>query len=244
MSTGLPLLLWLSLAGPAKLSRPTADQPAGHRTPPLLPASLQLVPYESIVDIKYSAPGLHPSFVFSVTPNFIKVTPLLPVLSFAMDRIKEKLAKQKADLDAANDKVEELEAKIKEFEAEQTKKEGEISSLTSKNTQLEADLEKLEERLAEVKKEAAAGANLGVTSDNLQRKVTVLEEEAETTEKQLKETIEKLRLTDVKAEHFERKVQGMEAERDNWEKKYEEEVEKYKKAKAELDELAASLENL
>ncbi|KAF3315547.1 hypothetical protein TWF173_003461 [Orbilia oligospora] len=151
-----------------------ADQPAEHRTPPLLPASLQLVPYESTFDIKYSAPGPHPSFVFSVTPNFIR-----------------KLAKQKADLDLANDKVDELEAKIKEFEAEQTKKEGEISSLTSKNAQLEADVEKLEEKLAEVKKEAAAGANLGVTSDNLQRKVAVLEEEAETTEKQLKETIEK-----------------------------------------------------
>lgn len=54
----------------------------------------------------------------------------------------------------------------------------------------------------------------------------------------------RLRLTDVKAEHFERKVQSVEAERDNWEKKYEEAVAKYEKAKSELDELAASLENL
>ncbi|KAK6509051.1 hypothetical protein TWF481_003816 [Arthrobotrys musiformis] len=237
MSTRLPLLLCLLQTSPPATGHLLFFPPPSNLSP--------TNPNPSSIEYKvFSAPGPHPFLIFSVTPTFTTVTPVFSVSLFAMDRIKEKLAKQKADLDLANEKVEELEAKIKEFEAEQTKKEGEISSLTSKNAQLEAEVEKLEEKLSEAKKEAQAGANLGVTSDNLQRKVAVLEEEAETTEKQLKETIEKLRLTDVKAEHFERKVQGVEAERDNWEKKYEEEVEKYKKAKSELDELAANLENL
>lgn len=48
----------------------------------------------------------------------------------------------------------------------------------------------------------------------------LLEEELDKAEKDLKETTEKLRQVDVKAEHFERAVQRAEQERDEWEKKY------------------------
>lgn len=70
-------------------------------------------------------------------------------------------------------------------------KEHEITSLTRKNSQLEEDVEKLEEQLASVKKEALEGSQHGVTSDNLQRKLTILEEEAEEADKLLREANEK-----------------------------------------------------
>lgn len=47
----------------------------------------------------------------------------------------------------------------------------------------------------------------------------LLEEELDKAEKDLKETTEKLRQVDVKAEHFERAVARAEQERDEWEKK-------------------------
>jgi chromosome segregation ATPase len=56
---------------------------------------------------------------------------------------------------------------------------------------------------------------------NLQRKIDLLEDELDRAEKNVKETMEKLRQVDVKAEHFERQVHRAEQERDTWEKKYE-----------------------
>lgn len=54
----------------------------------------------------------------------------------------------------------------------------------------------------------------------------------------------RLRQTDVKAEHFERKVATVEAERDQWEKKYEELQEKHKKLAQEFEALSAEIEGL
>ncbi|KAF3916731.1 Tropomyosin-1 [Dactylellina cionopaga] len=161
-----------------------------------------------------------------------------------MDRIKDKLTKLSADLEVAKAANEDLQKEKKDLDAVLLSKENDISSFTHKNTQLEADIEKLEKALADAKKEALEGAQHGTTSDNLQRKVQILEEEAEVTEKQLKETIEKLRLTDAKAEDFERRFKAMEAERDNWEKKYEEVNAKLAKAEKDLEELNASLDNI
>ncbi|KAN0088587.1 hypothetical protein V8E55_005644 [Tylopilus felleus] len=59
-----------------------------------------------------------------------------------------------------------------------------------------------------------------------------------------RETMEKLRRVDIKAEHFLRQVQRAEQERDQWEKKYEEMHAKYKGAQGELDELAKNMEGL
>lgn len=63
-------------------------------------------------------------------------------------------------------------------------------------------------------------------------------------EKDLKETTEKLRQVDVKAEHFERQVQRLEQERDEWERKHGEAVEKYQQSKRELDEVVMQMESL
>jgi len=71
-----------------------------------------------------------------------------------------------------------------------------------------------------------------------------VEEELDAAEKNVKETMEKLRQVDVKAEHFERQVQRIEQERDQWEKKYEDAQAKYRESKAELDELVHNMEGL
>jgi tropomyosin len=60
----------------------------------------------------------------------------------------------------------------------------------------------------------------------------------------LRVVIDRLRLTDVKAEHYERKVATVESERDMWEKKCEESQEKYKLAQEELDKIAQQLNDL
>ncbi|KAA1134445.1 hypothetical protein PGTUg99_001038 [Puccinia graminis f. sp. tritici] len=54
---------------------------------------------------------------------------------------------------------------------------------------------------------------------SLQHKIALLESELDNAEKNLRETTDKLRQVDVKAEHFERQVQRIESERDSWEKK-------------------------
>ncbi|KAG8987268.1 hypothetical protein FRB94_002032 [Tulasnella sp. JGI-2019a] len=79
------------------------------------------------------------------------------------------------------------------------------------------------------------------TAGNLTRKVQLLEDELDASEKHAKETVEKLRQVDVKAEHFERQVQRLEQERDQWEKKYEDAQAKYQESKKELDELVRSM---
>ncbi|KAF3926405.1 Tropomyosin-2 [Arthrobotrys entomopaga] len=161
-----------------------------------------------------------------------------------MDRIKEKISSLQADKEKNEARIDELEKEVKRLEQELSSKESDVTSWSHKHTQLEADVEKLEAALAEAKKLNTEGANQGVITEGLTRKLAVLEEEIDATEKQLKETVEKLRLTDVKAEHFERKVTAAEADRDNWENKYNEELEKHKKTKKELDDLAASLEGI
>jgi tropomyosin len=54
----------------------------------------------------------------------------------------------------------------------------------------------------------------------------------------------RLRLTDVKAEHYERKVATVESERDMWEKKYEECHEKFKAGQDELNKITQALNDL
>jgi len=71
-----------------------------------------------------------------------------------------------------------------------------------------------------------------------------LEEELDAAEKNVKDTVERLRQVDVKAEHFERQVTRIEQERDQWERKYEEAQTKYRESKAELDELVSTMEGL
>ncbi|KAG0004963.1 hypothetical protein BGZ65_012289, partial [Modicella reniformis] len=66
----------------------------------------------------------------------------------------------------------------------------------------------------------------------------------DTSERDLRETTDRLRQMDIKAEHFERKVQQLENERDVYERKVEELTLKYNGIKTELDETLKSLDDL
>lgn len=121
-------------------------------------------------------------------------------------------------------------------------KDQEISSLTHKNTLLEAEAEELEAKLSTAKIAVEEGADFSTSNEALTKKMTLLEDELEQSENNLRETTEKHRLTDVKAEHFERKVVSLEASAEEWEKKYEELQAKYLTVKSELDEISQQLE--
>jgi len=160
------------------------------------------------------------------------------------DRIKEKMNQLRNEADNAVTRAEEAEAKNKKYEQGLLEKEQEITSLTHRLGVLDKELEKAESKLAETKEAAAFSESNKTTNEGLVRKVQLLEEELDAAEKNLKDTVEKLRQVDVKAEHFERQLQRAEQERDQWEKKYEEAEAKYRASQKELDELAASLQDL
>jgi len=154
------------------------------------------------------------------------------------------LAQLRIEADNAVARAEVAEQKNKKLEQSLLEKDQDITSLQHKLGILEADLDKAEGKLSEAKlahdeNETSKSANEGLT-----RKIQLLEEELDNAEKNLKDTVERLRQVDLKAEHFERQVQRLEQERDSWEKKYEEAIEKYRASKAELDELVAGMEGL
>jgi len=161
-----------------------------------------------------------------------------------MDKLKEKMASLRMETEEAQAQNEELKNRIKVLEQENLTKEQEISSLTHRNTLLDDEVEKLERALAEAKNAADSGAAHSSELDALQRKLQLLEDEAEEADKNLRETNEKLRLTDVKAEHYERKVATVESERDMWEKKYEECNDKFKQCQEELDKICQQLNDM
>ncbi|KAI5848672.1 tropomyosin [Morchella snyderi] len=161
-----------------------------------------------------------------------------------MDKLRERMNTLRLETEQAQQKNEELAARVKVLEQENLTKEQEIASLTHRNSLLDGEVEKLEKQLSEAKSAADTGAAHGSEVDSLSRKVQLLEEEAEEADKNLRETNEKLRLTDVKAEHYERKVATVEAERDSWERKYEETCEKLKASQLELEEISKQLDSL
>ncbi|CDO73255.1 hypothetical protein BN946_scf185008.g17 [Trametes cinnabarina] len=85
---------------------------------------------------------------------------------------------------------------------------------------------------------------LKTENEGLQKKVQLLEDELDKAISDLKDTREKLRQLDVRAENSERQIARLEEERDRWEKKYEEMQEKYRESKRELDEVVAAMEGL
>jgi len=123
-------------------------------------------------------------------------------------------------------------------------KDHDILSLTRKLEAATEQLEKAEAELAKYKKASLEGEQSKTTSEGLLRKVQLLEEELDAAEKNLKETVEKLRQVDVKAEHFERQVQRAELERDGWEQKYEESQIQLQELKKVLEELELSMQDL
>ncbi|GAA5933379.1 hypothetical protein JCM10213_001263 [Rhodosporidiobolus nylandii] len=123
-------------------------------------------------------------------------------------------------------------------------KDQEIVSLQHKIANLEADLDKSEQKLSEAKGAKEDEESHRSANETLTRKISLLESELDNAEKQLRDTTDKLRQVDVKAEHFERQVARIEAERDSWEKKYEEANEKYSASKRELEEVVQAMESI
>ncbi|KAB5594931.1 hypothetical protein CTheo_1564 [Ceratobasidium theobromae] len=178
-----------------------------------------------------------------------------------MDRIKQRMETLRQEADAATERAEKAEAKLKTTEQELLNREQECQSLKHQLSVRDNELEDTESKLKEAKAAGMAGESNLASVNALQSKIQLLEEELDVAERNAKETMEKLRQVDVKAEHFERHLQKVEQERDSWEKKYEvccsahltdrnrslsqkEAMEKYKKSQKELDELAMGLENL
>ncbi|KAF9931865.1 hypothetical protein FBU30_009445 [Linnemannia zychae] len=161
-----------------------------------------------------------------------------------MDKFKEKLAALREDVNAADARATEAEAKVKVLQDEQIQKDHEITSLKNKLLLVEAELEKAETRIAEAKLNLDEGENSKTVGEGLARKVSLLETELDSAERNLRETTEKLRQMDIKAEHFERKVQQLENERDVYERKVEDLTTKYNGIKLELDDTLKSLEEL
>ncbi|KAJ6522345.1 actin filament-coating protein tropomyosin [Mycena vulgaris] len=122
------------------------------------------------------------------------------------ERVRERLIQLRNDVDAAIERAETAEAKVKTLEQALLERDHEVKSL--------------EVRLAQ--------------SDDAREKG----------EGGLAEATAKLRELDVKAEQCERQMHVAEQERDRWEAKCEAVEAKYKSAKAELDELVATMEGL
>jgi len=143
----------------------------------------------------------------------------------------------RAEADSAVTRAETAETKIKQIEHQLLEKDQTITSLNVQIARLEGEVQSTEEKLILAKSAQEDGEHSKTTNDSLARKIVLLEEELDAAEKNVKETTEKLRQVDVKAEHFERQVQRAEQERDQWEQKYEDMLAKYKSSQAELDQL-------
>ncbi|KAG9068005.1 hypothetical protein KI688_011596 [Linnemannia hyalina] len=161
-----------------------------------------------------------------------------------MDKFKEKLAALREEVNAADARALEAETKAKLLSDEQIQKDHEITSLKNKLNLVESDLEKAENRIAEAKLNLDEGETSKTVGETLARKVSLLESELDNAERNLRETTEKLRQMDIKAEHFERKVQQLENERDTYERKVEDLTTKYNGIKLELDDTLKSLDDL
>ena len=95
------------------------------------------------------------------------------------------------DSETAQEKAQELAAKVKTLEQENLAKEQEITSLSHRNQLLEAEVEKLEASVKEHKAIAEQSSHHGTQNESLQRRLQLLEDEAEEADKNMRETNEK-----------------------------------------------------
>jgi len=161
-----------------------------------------------------------------------------------MDTIKERLTKLRLEADAALEKAEKAEREKKDLEQQVLVKDQEIKSLTHRLATAEQSLDTSETHLNEAKRFREDHETSKATNDGLLRKIQLLEDELDSAEKNLKETVERLRQMDVKAEHFERQVHSMEKDKENLEKKNQELAEKWQKSQNDLDALVREMESL
>ncbi|KDN35075.1 hypothetical protein RSAG8_11913, partial [Rhizoctonia solani AG-8 WAC10335] len=130
-----------------------------------------------------------------------------------MDHIKTRLASLRKEADDSAERAEKAEAKVKDLEQQLLQREQEVKSLGHKLENAEQEVEKLEGQLSVAKKAGEDGVQSQQSEGMLKSKIELLEGELDKSEASVKETMEKLRQVDIKAEHFERQVQKLEQER-------------------------------
>lgn len=103
----------------------------------------------------------------------------------------QKMNALRIDSENAQEKAQELSAKVKTLEQENLAKEQEITSLSHRNQLLEAEVEKLEASVKDAKAIADQSSHHGTQNESLQRRLQLLEDEAEEADKNMRETNEK-----------------------------------------------------
>ncbi|KAF9948021.1 hypothetical protein BGZ65_008360 [Modicella reniformis] len=161
-----------------------------------------------------------------------------------MEKFKERLASVRAEVDTAVARAEAAEAKIKILNDEHTQKDHEITSQRNKLARADEDLARAEDRVAETRINMDGGETPKNVGDVLMRKVSLLESELDNAERNLRDTVDKLRQMDIKAEQFERKVQQLELEKAEYETKVEDLNSKYNEAKKEMDRIIEGIDGL
>jgi len=160
------------------------------------------------------------------------------------NRIQEKMKSLRAEADTAIERAELAEARCKALEQEILGHQQERTSLSHKLSVLDTDLQKAEGDVHTLKSAKEETDKAVSQNDQYRRKIEMLEAELDAADKNLKETTEKLRQVDIRAEHFERQVAILEQDKDKLEKKYEESEAKYRKSKADLDALVLEMESI
>lgn len=103
----------------------------------------------------------------------------------------QRLQTLRAEADAATERAEIAEAKIKKYEQSLLEKDQEITSLQHKLGVLDGQLEVAEGKLTEAKAAKEEGELSKTTNEGLIRKIQLLEEELDAAERNAKETMEK-----------------------------------------------------
>lgn len=140
----------------------------------------------------------------------------------------QKLSQLRAEVEAANARADEAEAKVKKLEEEHIQKEHETSSLESRVKLLQEQLDKAESDFKEASEKYVFGED-GVVMELLYWHTILWFS---------------FREADLRAEQFEKKANNLQQELDNMESKHEEMCGKYQAAKAEMDELERQLEGV
>ena len=104
---------------------------------------------------------------------------------------KQKLAHLRVEADAAVERAEAAEGKVKTLEQVLLAREQDITSLQHRLSVAEVDLDKSEAKLVDAKRLGEEGESSRTTTEALQRKIQLLEEELDNAEKNVKGTVEK-----------------------------------------------------
>ncbi|KAJ1859383.1 tropomyosin-2 [Coemansia sp. RSA 1822] len=161
-----------------------------------------------------------------------------------MEKLREKLATLRAEIDAANERADTAEQALKQLEDQQTDRDQELISYQNRIRRLEDEAQMREDQLDEAKQFQRDNEATLNESDVLVKKVTTLEERFDDTESKLREALEKIRAYDLENEGLQRTITQYEKDKEIAEQKYEEMNEKYLASKSELDETIKMLESM